>query len=145
MNRLLYRKATETDIEYLLWLRKKTMDEYLASSGIRSNEEDQLLRIQYLFDQAKIVILNNENIGLLKLDENENRIEIVQIQIDPNFQKKGFGKQIIEAILEDAKTKNKEVFLSVLKVNPAQELYSRLGFKIIGEDESSFMMLFESN
>jgi len=141
MTELLYRKAIETDIEYLLWLRRETMEEHLTNSGIVTNEDDQLLRINYLFDQAKIVILSNENIGLLKLDENENRIEIVQIQIDPKFQKKGIGKQIIEAVIKDAKIKNKEVFLSVLKVNPAKELYLRMGFKIIGEDDSSFMML----
>ena len=142
MSELLYRKALETDIDYLLQLRKETMSEHLINSGIISNDEDQLLRINYLFDQAKIVMLNNENVGLLKLDEKENRIEIVQIQIDPKFQKKGIGKQIIEAVIKNALAQNKELVLSVLKANPAKELYERLGFKIIGEDEFSFMMLF---
>lgn len=142
MSELIYRKALETDIGYLLQLRKETMDEHLVNSGIFSNEDDQLLRITYLFDQAKIVVLNNQNVGLLKLDEKENRIEIVQIQIDPKFQKRGLGQQIIKDVIKNALAENKEVFLSVLKVNPAKNLYERLGFKIIGEDESSFMMLF---
>ncbi len=142
MNELVYRKALETDIDYLLQLRKETMSEHLINSGIISNDEDQLLRINYLFDQAKIVMLNNQNVGLLKLDEKENRIEIVQIQIDPKFQKKGIGQQIIEAVIKNALAEKKELVLSVLKANPAKELYERLGFKIIGEDEFSFMMLF---
>ncbi|MDR6762037.1 ribosomal protein S18 acetylase RimI-like enzyme [Flavobacterium sp. 2755] len=142
MSKLLYRKALETDIEYLLQLRKETMSEHLINSGIISNDEDQLLRINYLFDQAKIVMLNNQNVGLLKLDEKENRIEIVQIQIDPKFQKKGLGQQIIEEVIKNALAEKKELVLSVLKANPAKELYERLGFKIIGEDEFSFMMLF---
>lgn len=142
MSELIYRKALETDIGYLLQLRKETMEEHLTNSGILPNEEDQLLRIKYLFNQAKIVVLNNQNAGLLKLDESENRIEIVQIQIDPKFQKRGLGQQIIKEVLKNAVAENKEVFLSVLKVNPAKELYERLGFKIIGENKSSFMMLF---
>lgn len=142
MSELVYRKALETDIDYLLQLRKETMSEHLINSGIISNDEDQLLRINYLFDQAKIVMLNNENVGLLKLDEKENRIEIVQIQIDPKFQKKGLGQQIIKEVIKNALAQNKELVLSVLKANPAKELYERLGFKIIGEDEFSFMMLF---
>ena len=89
MNELTYRKALETDINYLLWLRKVTMDEYLIISGAVLSETGQLLRINYLFDEAKIIILNKENIGLLKLDEKEHMVEIVQIQIDPKFQGKG--------------------------------------------------------
>lgn len=142
MSELLYRKALETDIDYLLQLRRETMEEHLINSGIVSNDEDQLLRIHYLFDQAKIVMLNNQNVGLLKLDEKENRIEIVQIQIDPKFQKKGIGQQIIKEVIKNALANNKELVLSVLKVNPAKELYERLGFKTIEEDEFSFMMLF---
>lgn len=142
MNELVYRKALETDIDYLLQLRKETMSEHLINSGIISNDEDQLLRINYLFDQAKIVVLANQNVGLLKLDEKENRIEIVQIQIDPKFQKKGLGQQIIKEVIKNALAEKKELVLSVLKANPAKELYERLGFKIIGEDEFSFMMLF---
>ncbi|WP_291143871.1 GNAT family N-acetyltransferase [Flavobacterium sp. UBA7680] len=142
MNELVYRKALETDMDYLLQLRKETMSEHLINSGIVSNDEDQLLRINYLFDQAKIVVLDNENVGLLKLDEKENRIEIVQIQIDPKFQKKGLGQQIIKEVIKNALAEKKELVLSVLKANPAKELYERLGFKIIDEDEFSFMMLF---
>lgn len=53
MIKLTYRKALETDISYLLWLRKATMDEYLINSGAVLSENGQLLRVNYLFDQAK--------------------------------------------------------------------------------------------
>ena len=144
MEKLEYRKALETDIEYLLWLRKITMDEHLINSGVTLSDDDQLLRINYLFEQAKIITLKEKNIGLLKLDEQENKVEIVQIQIDPKFQGKGFGQQIIKTVIKDSLAKDKEIFLSVLKENPAKELYSRIGFKIIGEDDTSFMMVFNT-
>ena len=142
MIKLSYRKALESDIDYLLWLRKVTMYEYLINSGTISSETDQLLRINYLFDKAKIILLNDKNIGLLKLDEKEHIVEIVQIQIDPKFQGKGIGQQIIKAVIDKSQSDHKEISLSVLKENPAKALYLRMGFEIIGQDDTSFMMLY---
>lgn len=144
MQSLEYRKAVEADIAYLLWLRKETMEEHLVNSGISLNEEEQLLRINYLFDQAKMVLLDGEVIGLLKLDEKENEVEIVQVQIDPKFQRKGLGRQIIESVIENSLSQQKEISLSVLKQNPAKDLYLRMGFKVVSEDDTSFNMLFDS-
>jgi len=93
--------------------------------------------------RQKIVILNNENIGLLKLDEKEHIVAIVQIQIDPKFQGKGIGQQIIKAVINKSLSAGKEISLSVLKENPAKALYARMGFEIIGQDDISFMMLYK--
>lgn len=142
MTELLYRSAIETDIDYLLWLRKETMNQHLINSGISLTEEEQLLRITHLFTKAKIVILNGQRIGLLKLNEEENMVEIVQVQIDPKYQGKGIGRQIIRSVIENSLKQRKDISLSVLKENPAKGLYLRMGFKIIGEDESSYKMLF---
>ncbi|MFT3795497.1 GNAT family N-acetyltransferase [Flavobacterium sp.] len=139
-----YRTATESDKDYLVWLRKATMENHLINSGISLRDEDQLLRVNYLFDQAKIILYKGQNIGLLKLDEKENNVEIVQVQIDPQFQGKGIGRQIIQSVIENSLNRNKQISLSVLKQNPAKELYLRMGFKIIGEDDSSYLMQFES-
>lgn len=144
MQSLEYRKAVEADIDYLLWLRKETMDEHLINSGISLNGEEQLLRINYLFDQAKMVLLDGEVIGLLKLDERENEVEIVQVQIDSKFQGRGLGRQIIESVIENSLSQQKEILLSVLKQNPAKDLYLRMGFIIVSEDDTSFNMLFDS-
>ena len=140
MTDLKYRKALESDIDYLLWLRKKTMDEHLLSSGISLSDEEHLLRIHYLFDEAQVIMLEDEVIGLLKVEEKEINLEIVQIQIDPKCQGKGLGQKVIKKVIEDSKQRNKIVSLSVLKKNKARDLYLRMGFRIIGEDDHSFMM-----
>jgi ribosomal protein S18 acetylase RimI-like enzyme len=138
--KLTYQKATEEDIDFLLWLRKQTMVEHLIHAGKEVNEENLLDRINYHFKNAKIILLENQKIGLLKLAENENEIEILQIQIEPNHQNKGIGKEIIQAIIQKAFTKNIPVKLSVLKVNKAQNLYKNLGFEIYDENEYSYFM-----
>jgi N-acetylglutamate synthase-like GNAT family acetyltransferase len=138
--KLTYQKATEEDIEFLLWLRKETMTEHLVNAGNEINEEKILDRINYYFEDAKIILLKDQKIGLLKLTKNETEIEIHQLQIEPNYQNKGIGKEIIQAIIQKASIKNIPVKLSVLKVNKAQNLYKTLGFEIYDENEYSYFM-----
>jgi N-acetylglutamate synthase-like GNAT family acetyltransferase len=138
--KLTYQKASKEDMEFLLWLRKQTMTEHLLYAGKEVNEENLLDRIKYHFEDAKIILSKNQKIGLLKLVENETEIEILQIQIEPNHQNKGIGKEIIQVIIQKASTKNIPVKLSVLKVNKAQNLYKTLGFEIYDENKYSYFM-----
>jgi len=137
---LTFKKATEEDIEFLLWLRKETMVEHYLKAGKEVNEESLLSRINHHFEHAKIILLNDEKIGLLKVAEHENEIEIFQIQIAPKYQNKGLGREIIKSILKEASSKKIPVKLSVLKVNKAQTLYKNLGFEIYDENEFSYFM-----
>ncbi len=141
---LQYRKASENDLGFLLDLRMKTMTEHYASSGLPTTEESALQRVLYQFEKANIISLDNEPIGLLKINKESDKTEILQIQIDPKMQGKGIGKIILKDIIEESKTAQKPVVLSVLKTNKAQNLYSSLGFIIINEDEHSYIMEFSN-
>jgi ribosomal protein S18 acetylase RimI-like enzyme len=136
---LTYQKATENDIDYLLDLRIKTMVPHYAESNLPTDRETTLQRILYQFDKANIIFLDNHPIGLLKVDRTDSNIDILQLQIDPDQQGKGLGKMILTDILEEASAAGKTASLSVLKTNKAQHLYSSLGFKVVGEDEHSFL------
>jgi ribosomal protein S18 acetylase RimI-like enzyme len=140
---LTYRKCLHTDLEYLLWLRKITMNEHLVHSGLAITEENHVNRIMFQFDQAKIILLKDQKIGLLKMFEHQNSIEIIQIQIEPLHQGKGIGQKIIKSILEKASVKKSAVTLSVLKGNKAKKLYDTIGFKVITESTESFIMKYE--
>lgn len=137
---LTYRKALASDTGYLLWLRKQTMDEHLLSSGMSLTDEDHLARVYYHFHQAQIIIYEGQDIGLLKVDETAGNLEIVQIQLDPAYQGRGLGQQIITTVIAHAKGHHKSVSLSVLQSNKAHLLYLRMGFNIISQDEKSFVM-----
>jgi ribosomal protein S18 acetylase RimI-like enzyme len=140
---LTYRKCLKTDIGYLLWLRKKTMNEHLINSGIDVSDENHLNRIMFQFDQAKIILLKDQKIGLLKILEHQNSIEIIQIQIEPLYQGKGLGQKIIKSIIEKLSGEKLSVTLSVLKENKAKKLYDTIGFKVIIENNESFIMKYE--
>lgn len=89
---LTYRKASENDIDYLLDLRTKTMNPHYANSHLPTDRETTLQRIIYQFDKAHIILLNDEPVGLLKINRG-NKTEVFQLQIDPTQQGKGLGKK----------------------------------------------------
>lgn len=137
-----YRKASESDLDFLLDLRMKTMNEHYANSSLPTDRESTLQRVLYQFEKANIILLNNEAIGLLKIDRSKDKIEVLQLQVDPSQQGKGLGKTILKEIIEEALSSQQSVVLSVLKTNKAQNLYSSLGFVTIDENEHSYIMEF---
>ena len=67
----------------------------------------------------------------------------MQLQIHPDFQGRGFGSSILQQVILAAG--HKAVNLTVLKCNPAYQLYLRSGFNVIGEDEHEYHLSFQVN
>ena len=55
---------------------------------------------------------------------------IIMICVDPNYQKFGLGKKLINKHI--SKNKNKSLYLHTRKSNTAQQLYIKMGYKHIG-------------
>ncbi|CZF82431.1 ribosomal-protein-alanine N-acetyltransferase [Grimontia celer] len=137
------RKATESDMDFLFELRDLTMRKYLEQVGMPTSRENYEARIRYQFDCAQIIEFSGKRIGLLKAtySPEENIWKLVQIQIHPDYQGRGIGERIIKNLLGVVKETNATVQLSVIKSNPAQQLYSKLGFIRADELEQEFIMI----
>ncbi len=70
----------------------------------------------------------------------ERKIYLVQVQVEPTYQGKGFGNEILQFLVDKSDKLKFGMHLEVLKKNPARKLYEKFGFKITGEDESSYEM-----
>lgn len=140
--KLTYRTARQSDIHFLLDLRRKTMDVHLLASSLSISKKSHLQRIEYKFEHALIIEFNKTAIGLLKIEKTPSSIELIQIQIDPLYQGKGIGRQLLNHIIAESVNLGKTITLSVLKSNLAKNLYLDLGFKVIGEDDHSYSMKF---
>jgi ribosomal protein S18 acetylase RimI-like enzyme len=139
---LIFRPATETDIPFLLELRRQTMSEHLRASGIEPSESERRKRVLAQFECAEIIMLAGSPVGLLKVVRSPDDWHLVQIQIVPEQQRKGFGTTILEKLLADAVQARAAVSLSVLRANPARRLYERLGFRIVGHNDRAYDMKF---
>ena len=133
-------KATDDDLPEVLALRISTMSEHLEEMGWSMSKEEHMQRVLKHFDCGYMIWSDGKAIGFIKYKEHQKSLDIIQFQIDPKYQGKGFGKQILEIIEAEAKEKHKNLFLKVLKANPAKRLYERIGFQIVDEDEFEFFM-----
>lgn len=138
--KFIFVKATDLDIPYLLDLREKTMNTHLKIAGMSWDKTSNLQRINYHFESGKIIHYNGEKIGFLKYTSETDHIHLIQIQVDPKFQNKGFGRKLLEFVKEVALEKGFPIRLEVLKNSPAKKLYESFGFKIIDEDRFSYEM-----
>ncbi len=137
---LRFRPAVRADIDRLLALREATMLGHLKQAGVGWDRDALMARVLVDFEHAQIVSLDAEDIGLFKARRNPMDWYIVQIQIAPAYQGKGFGDQILRAFLRISDDEGLPVSLSVLKTNPAKRLYDRLGFQIASESETEYLM-----
>jgi D-serine deaminase-like pyridoxal phosphate-dependent protein/ribosomal protein S18 acetylase RimI-like enzyme len=135
------RFATEADVPFLLELRRLTMSEYLRASGVPQSEPELEQRVRLRFECAQIVLSGNEPIGLFKVARDGTDWTLMQIQIAPAHQGRGIGTRLIRELLLDAQQAGASVRLSVLRANPARQLYQRLGFRVVGELPHSVYLL----
>lgn len=136
------RKARESDVAFLIALRDSTMRKYLEESGFPVNDKTLAQRVRDQFEWAQIVMLNGEDVGLLKVKREKKRWDLIQIQIVPGLQRKGLGKKLIQRVLSEAAAAGAEVELSVLKTNPAKRLYEQIGFRVVGKKKTEYVMRF---
>lgn len=129
-------KAKIEDEDFLFDLRKQTMVAHLERSGIFLSDEEHRLRVAKNYTDAFIIWYIQERVGLLKYIENEKAIEVLQFQVLPNYQGNGIGKQVLEQLIEQQKV----IRLKVLKENPAKNLYQRMGFLTVNEDDYEYHM-----
>lgn len=137
------RKATDSDVEFLIKLRDITMKTYLEAVGALTTESEYLKRVHYHFNDAKIIESNGKRVGLFKASyiKEKSHWYLVQIQVHPDFQGLKIGSQLIHQLLDKASNQGASVGLGVLKSNPAKKLYIRLGFEQVGETEFEYDMM----
>lgn len=95
--------------------------------------------------EDSIILFENNPVGRLILGRSEKFINIADIILLPEFQRKGIGNFIIQIVIDDANKSGKTVTLNVSKNNRAINLYSRLGFKISHQTEADYKMIYTKN
>lgn len=144
-NHVSLRPASNQDLDFLLKLRLDCMHEHFARVGIVYSKEQHLERINYRFDTAKIIVKDQQRVGMVKYFRDQDQWIIIQLQIAPECQCQGIGSYLVNGIIEKAEQEGIPVSLSVLKKNPAQHLYKRLGFKVTDEFEHELSMTWRNN
>ena len=129
------------DLAYAIWpstygeiLSSEQLNYMLANFYSVENLENQLDNGQIF----ELLLDDNNVVGFIAYEfncSNTSLLKIHKIYLLPETQGKGFGKFMIDEVINIAKSNNqKGVFLNVNKYNKAQFFYQKLDFTITKEE-----------
>ncbi len=75
-----------------------------------------------------MIRLAGRNIGLIGVERHPDWWFLDKFYLLPAYQNRGIGSYLLERLIDDAKTAQVPLRLTVLEVNPARRFYERHGF-----------------
>lgn len=135
------REGGEADMPWLYETFKLTMQEFID----RTWGWDELMQSHSFADNlpAKtfaIASVSDIDVGALNLREKSDHLWLEMVLVLPEYQGNGYGRQLLEHAQKLARNSNKPLRLSVLKLNPAQQFYQKMGFEQSSADQWSVKM-----
>jgi ribosomal protein S18 acetylase RimI-like enzyme len=144
MHNITIRPAAQSDFDFLFYLVRITMKNYVAATtGWDEFTEKEIFTKYFDFSayQISVIVLDDIDIGYLKTERTEKDIFLANIHMHPDYQNQGIGSRVIESLFVEAEQQGASVSLKVLKVNQAaRRLYERFGFSIEEEAEDYYLM-----
>ena len=134
------------DYAFVYRIHCETLDRYMEEQGPYGGEELKgILFAERLYpDKLKIIVKDGEDIGILSVDEREKELVVDRVAVTKSHQGNGIGRQVIQAVIERARSDGKAVLLSVIKTEDNRELpFRSLGFVPYAEDQHYTFMRVE--
>lgn len=135
------RRATGADKAFCYQVKKAAIGPYVTQVW-GWDEEFQKQFHDRVFEvlQPQVVAYGVLDIGTIDINQQSDHIHLGEFYLLPQFQRQGIGSILLQRVIEQAELAHLPVRLEVLKVNPAQALYKRHGFVVVGEREHHFLM-----
>lgn len=136
------RLATAADFEFLFGLNMATMRDYAEQVYGPKDEAShrQFFTERFRPASIQVVVVDGQDAGMLQLEPASCGVGLVNVRVAPAYQRRGIGARLIAEVLQDAHAHGQSVSLRVFKVNPARRLYVRLGFVVVGETTTHYLM-----
>jgi ribosomal protein S18 acetylase RimI-like enzyme len=135
------RHAADEDEPFLRRLHREAMGPHVEATWGSWNDDAQAERFAKApVSQHQIIVLDGHPIGCLLVLRERDVIVLSRIWIAPAAQRRGIGTRLILQVCEMADKERSRIRLRVLRSNPARRLYERLGFEIVAEMPTHFVM-----
>jgi len=134
------RDISEEDLDDFIIVEKQTHYKYVAEHKYFFGEwNENVLRSAFAGKREmtffKKLDWNDETVGFLCYDQKSDKIDNVFIRLTEKAQRKGIGTLFLSYLKELSVEFSIPVFLVVIKTNPAQNLYKKLGFECYKEQD----------
>ena len=91
-------------------------------------------------NESQIIQLDGKNIGCIQRRRHPDHIELVEIQLLPDYQGGGIGTSLLKDAIISAHEAGLPLRLRVLKESRAMQLYQKLGFAKTGMNDTYIFM-----
>ena len=88
----------------------------------------------------QVILCDGKDVGCLHTDEFSDHVRLYRIWLLPEYQNQGLGSQVLASLINRADDLGLPLKLTVLRSNPAKQLYERLGFNVKKETDTHFEM-----
>lgn len=136
------RPALPEDREFLFGLHKASMGSYVEElfgpwdDAVQWEFFDRWFRLDHTF----VIKLGDEDVGVIAFEERAGDLYVTRMEVHPDRQNQGIGTAVLRQLLDRIHGAGNAVSLHVFEINPARELYQRLGFVVSsGHDGRLFM------
>ncbi|HEY4678240.1 MAG TPA: GNAT family N-acetyltransferase [Candidatus Angelobacter sp.] len=140
------RSSLPEDRDFLFRLYASTRSQELSALGWPAVQQEAFLRMQFNAQQqwyaatystavSQIIENDHQPIGRMMVQHEPGIWRLVDISLLPEHRGQGIGGELIRALIKECVQSGAVLQLQVLNTNPAQRLYTRLGFIKTGEDQ----------
>jgi GNAT superfamily N-acetyltransferase len=134
------RRARSQDFDFCAALYSAGMESIIRELNLDRVAQSAVFRQLWEFTQVRIIVVDGADIGWLQSAPRGDSLFLGQLFVDAAFQRRGIGTEVIHRLINEATRARQAVTLGVVKINPARQLYERLGFRVTHEDERKFYM-----
>lgn len=131
--------SSNIDLEQIKQYKLHSILDY--AKDITKEEKQRIINyvnesIKHELKEYKIIKINNKKAGCLYIKKYKDGIMLDEIYIDKEYR----GNQIGSNIIKNLQEENNIIYLYVYKENKAYNLYLKLGFKVIEETQTRYLM-----
>ena len=136
------REPTRADLDVLYPIYRSCYQEYVRQTWGEWDDARQSEQFYSGFplERGRVILVGGEIIGAIDTERRGDGWFLNNIEIAPEWQNRGIGTALVRDLLARAQAEGCPTHLGCLKVNPARRLYERLGFEVVGETATHYLM-----
>lgn len=129
---MVLRPVTPEDAEFFYATRKQAFEPYAIQIWGPWNETHHRNAASRDFAElpVQVVEVAGERVGYVIVLREADHWSLDEIAVAAAHQCRGLGTQLLREVMTEAQAAGMPIRLSVLNINPARELYRRLGFRV---------------
>jgi len=150
-NALRLRPVRTDDEGFLFRVYSSTREDEISNLPWDDHQRNSFMQMQFAAQRAdysrrfpdgehQIIILEDQCAGRLHLARSEDEIRILDIALLPEYRNREIGSFIIEELRREASKTNRPVRIYVEQNNRALNLFDRIGFVIVQDIGSHFLL-----